>query len=90
MRHIGTDWDRWLAELESSDDSDALTDDDREYLASVLDRTLEQTGKTLSLETYGEVRSDLRNALESVQAEADADRDNAEHRIVRAAEAIPA
>jgi uncharacterized protein YPO0396 len=88
LRHIGTDWDRWLAELESSDDGDSLSDEDREYLESVLERTLEATGKTLSLETYGEVRSDLRNALESVQAEADAERDNAEHRIVRSAEAF--
>ncbi|MGJ0118527.1 ATP-binding protein [Williamsia sp. MIQD14] len=88
LRHIGSDWDRWLAELEQSTDTDAISDDDRDYLSGVLTTVLEGSGKELSIETYGEVRSDLRNALEAVQADANADRDSAENRIVRAAEAF--
>ncbi|MBT0567638.1 ATP-binding protein [Williamsia sp. CHRR-6] len=88
LRHIGTDWDRWLAELEQTTETDELSDDDRDYLGGVLAQVLAEGGKELSLSTYGEVRSDLRNALESIQAEANTVRDNAENKVVRAAEAF--
>ncbi|GAA1459412.1 ATP-binding protein [Williamsia maris] len=88
LRHIGSDWDRWLAELEQNPETDDLADEDREYLERVLESVLATGQKHLTLATYGEVRSDLRNALESIQADANAERDTAENRIVRAAEAF--
>ncbi|SIS21396.1 ATP-binding protein [Williamsia sterculiae] len=89
LRHIGSDWDRWLAEFEQiRDTGSALDDDDRGYLDEVLAGTLAQTQKSLTLDSYGEVRSDLRNALEAVQNKANTDRDAAENRILRAMEAF--
>lgn len=89
LRHIGTDWDRWLGESEQMRESgNALSEDDRDYLGGVLAETLREAGKELTLDSYGEVRSDLRNALESIQSGANAERDAAENRIIRSEEAF--
>ena len=89
LGHIGSDWDRWFAEFEQvKNEGTKLEDSDREYLAEVLAETLADGGKTLTLDNYGEVRSDLRNSLEAVVGKANAERDGAENRIVRAAEAF--
>ncbi|WP_018180479.1 ATP-binding protein [Jongsikchunia kroppenstedtii] len=89
LKHIGSDWDRWFAEFEQvKADGAKLDDDDRDYLGGILTQVLTDSGKVLTLDTYGEVRADLRGALESIQGKANTERDAAESRILRAADAF--
>ncbi|MDF0529248.1 SbcC/MukB-like Walker B domain-containing protein [Tsukamurella sp. 8F] len=91
LNRAGDDFDVLLAEFEKEGGdsaSDRTPDDDREFLDTALWYLLETSGKHLTLETFGEIRSDLRAELERQQAAATAERDAAEQRIVRAGEAF--
>ncbi|VEH88560.1 Uncharacterized protein conserved in bacteria (plasmid) [Tsukamurella tyrosinosolvens] len=91
MNRAGTEFDDLLAEFEKIDAESApkLAEPDEDFLATALWHLLtadEAKPRRLTLDTFGEVRADLRAELERQQAAATAERDAAEARIVRTAE----
>ncbi|GAA4396948.1 ATP-binding protein [Tsukamurella soli] len=91
LGRAGADFDGLLAEFEREGGtraSDHLEAADREFLDTALWNLLVDNGRHLTLESFGEVRADLRAELERQQSAATAERDAAESRIVRAAEAF--